>query len=559
MSIKNFNTQSTHENDEKSKELFYHDINCPDNTLLKQYKYDRNWQDNPIKFNYKYSCQDNSNKHNDFIKKETQLDDYGDGYYMYIDRHNIECPPSHAISQLQLTGQIDKDPKQIQYKYRCTNANINDIKHYNTEVNDEGNSMVYLHNHDIKCPDNTVLTSVKLNRTQDQNGRWNKIKFDYTCGDMSKTQMSKNFTIDPDNYYFNSNKLDKDEFGNPTLHIKSHIQTLILYYGNYTNNIDFNIITSDVGMLATNIIEPILDHIRLSDPQYKRQDTQSEIWCPLIFKALEFSGKKIKKEWTLFDPAQHILDKNAILLSTIPGWVEYADYILTQYNDIGFENSFDNHVLQNESKKIKLNLRLQHANNIDNKQDGHLDLEIQNICVFYPNGKIKDKDVIDFHTNLKAKLIFDEAARFNGHEDTYSIIYVPLIWKALKVCGYHIPDEWTIYKKTDKQNQVAQDTFNSFVTRLSRIHGWAEFALYCILDYVYTDKYNNKSVLWKYFSHYTDIINIITSYNYETNLTIIEQIKLLYKLNEHSLMGGNNYKQKYIKYKQKYLELKRNI
>ena len=66
------------------------------------------------------------------------------------------------------------------------------------------------------------------------------------------------------------------------------------------------------------------------------------------------------------------------------------------------------------------------------------------------------------------------------------------------------------------------------------------------------------------YKHFKKILNstidnaTVTSY-YKTNLTIIEQIKLLYKLNEHSLMGGNNYKQKYLKYKQKYLELKRNI
>ena len=149
---------------------------------------------------------------------------------------------------------------------------------------------------------------------------------------------------------------------------------------------------------------------------------------------------------------------------------------------------------------------------------------------------------------------------FNGPEHTYSIIYVPLIWKALKVCGYHIPDEWTIYKKTDKQNQVAQDTFNSFVTRLSRIHGWSEFALYCILYYVYTDKYNSFSLPAKHLFHYTDIIRDFTYMHHDTKLSIFDQIKFLYKLNEHSMMGGaNNYKQKYLKYKQKYLELKKNI
>ena len=546
MSIHIFNTQSTLENNEKTKELFQHDIKCPDNNFIKQYKYVRNWQNNPISFNYEYSCQDNPNKNDDFIDKETQLDDYGDGYYMYIDRHNIECPPTYALNKIQLTGQVDHDPKQIQYKYKCVNANINNLTNHNTEFKEEGNSMVYFHDHNIACPDNSVLNSVKLNRGQDENGNWNKIRFDYKCGTISK------------NYdYLNSNNIDKDGGGNPTSHIKSHIQSLILYYGNYKKDLDFNIIMSYGGDISTKMIETISDKIKASGAKYEWRRTQSDSWCPLIWKALQLAGKNIKPEWTLYVPAQEILDRNAEEFVRMNGWVEYADYILTQYQDPGFANSFDDKKLQNESKKIKFNLRLQNAPNIDNKDihgDGHINSEIQNIIQHYANGvKITRLDDYEIN-NAQTKKIFTDAAVFNGQERTYSIIFVPLIWKALQLSGYSVPNEWTLYKKADKQNQIAQDRFNDLATRLSRINGFAEYALFCVFDYRDIAKYDSRSLGWKYILHQNDIIDILFAYDPNTNLTIREQIELLFKTRVHSMMGG--YKQKYLKYKQKYLRLK---
>lgn len=545
------NTNSTLENNGETKELFNHIIKCPDNKLLKQYKFIRQWQLNPPTFNYHYECIDNPNKSNDFIDKETPLNDYGNGQHVYFDRHNIECLPTHALNKIQLTGQIDHDPKQIQYKYKCVNANINHLNDHNTGFNDEGNSIVYFDRHNISCPDNTVLNSVKLNRGQDENGNWNKIRFDYKCGIISQSYD-----------YINSNNIDKDRAGNPTSHVKSHIQSLILYYGNYKKDLDTQIISSYGGDIASKMVIIISDMIKASGAQYEWRQTQSDSWCPLIWKALQLAGKNIKSEWTRYIPAQDILDETAKDFFRMNGWVEYADYILTHYQDPRFENSFDNIVLQNESKKIKLHLRIQNALNIDNKDirgDGHINTEIQNIIQHYANGvKITRLDEYELN-NAQTKKIFTDAAIFNGQEQIYSIIFVPLIWKAIQLCGYNVPNEWTLYKKADKQNQMSQDRFNDLATRLSRINGFAEYALYCILDYNYNynDRYNSHTLEWKYILHQNDIITILFEYDFNTNLTIREQIELLYKRDVQSMMGG--YKQKYFKYKQKYMKIKREL
>ena len=228
------NTQHTLENNGKTKELFNHNIICPDNKILKQYKFIRTGE-NPNKFYYDYECVDNPYKHNNFIDKQTNLDDYGNGPSVYLDRHSMECPSTHALSKIQLTGQVINDPKQIQYNYRCTDANIKKLSDHYTEYNDEGNtSVIYFDRHAVKCPNNSVLNSVKLRRKFPRSELSDKqFRFDYKCGSVQ--------TYD----YFNSKNIDKDRSGNPTSHIKSHIQSLILYYGNYNKNLDTEIISSN--------------------------------------------------------------------------------------------------------------------------------------------------------------------------------------------------------------------------------------------------------------------------------------------------------------------------
>jgi hypothetical protein len=541
------NTPPTLENNGETKELFNHNIICPNNKILKQYKFIRTGE-NPNKFYYHYECVDNLNKHNNFIDKQTNLNDYGNGQSIYLDRHSLECPPTHALSKIQLTGQVINDPKQIQYNYRCTDANIKNLSDHDTRYNDDGNmSVIYFDRHDVKCPNNSVLNSVKLRRKFPRSGPSDEqFRFEYKCG-------HTDFIPDPNNYYQNSNQIDKDKSGNPTSHVKAHIQSLILYYGLFKKNIDLNIVTSHGGELASNLTPRIQEHVKSTGSQYVWRVTQSDSWCPLIWKALQLSGKRIKDEWTRFVPAQNLIDDLAQQFSQMLGWIDYADYILTSYQDPGFENSFDNQKLQNESKKIKLQLRLQSAQNIDDKQNGYINAEIQNIIKYYANGN-NIHDLAIFNLNKNTKDIFDEAAIFNGPEQSqsYDIIFVPLIWKALQLSGYFVPNDWIIYRK--KHSQADQDIFNNFAERLSRINGFVEFALFCILDYMDISKYNARALEWKYILHQNDIIDILNNYDVNTELTTREQIELLYKTRVHSMYGG--YKQKYLKYKQKYNMLK---
>ena len=541
------NTLPTVENNGNTRELFGHNIECPYNQILKQYKFVRNWQENPTKFHYQYQCVDNPNRTSDFIDKKTELDDYGNGQHVYLDRHNIECPPKYALNKIQLTGQIENDPKQIQYQYRCYDTNINNITHHDTRFNEEGNSIVYFDRHNIECPDNTVLNSVKLNRGKDENGNWNKIRFDYKCGSISHHYD-----------YINSNNIDKDGIGNPTSHIKANIQSLLLYYGIYIKDRETKIIFSHGEILINNMFNNIKEAIINSGAEFIHRKTQSDSWCPLIWKALQIAEKNIKDDWTIYIPAQDIIDKTAEVFYNMRYWVQYADYILKQYREPNpsFSNDFNDKLLQNESKKIKLNIRILNAHNINNKDfngDGNIKLEIINIIQYYAGINIDDPR--NYSDDLKqTKNIFNEAIRFNGIEESYLEICIPLIWKTLQLSDYNIPNEWTIYKKKDKQNGISQNKFFEFASRLSSIHRFSEYALFCILDYHYHERYNHS--VNEYLLHQNDIIKELYTLHTETDLHTYEQIQLLYKLNIHPNMN-DEYKQKYLKYKRKYLKLKK--
>ena len=540
------NTAPTVEYDEKTKELFNHNIQCPDNKILKQYKIIREWYNNPQTFHYQYECIDNPNLNNEFINKQTQLNDYGDGKYVYLDRHDIECPSTHALSKIHLTGQADTDPKEIRYNYRCTDANITKLTEHNTGYMYDGNEHLILDRPDIRCPDNSALNSVRLRRPNPRpNDEDIRYRFEYKCG-------STNFISTPDNFYQNSDNVDDKNSG----HIKPHIQSLILYYGLFKKNIDFDATMSRGGELSTNLIDAIREHVKSTGADYVWAESQSASWCPLIWKALQLSGREIKHEWTVFAQAQHLIDDLAQQFSEMPGWAEYADYILTTYQDPGFDNSFDSGGLQNESKKIKLLLKLRHASNIDNKQNGHINVDTQNIIKYYANGNKIDNPEM-FNSNKNTKDIFDRAAIFNESEQSHDTIFVPLIWKALQLSGYFIPDKWTIYEQ--KQSQAEQEEFNSFAERLSGITGFAEFALLCILDNIDFSKYNMHDLEWKYISHQNDVIDVLNKSVADTELTTREQTELLYKIRVHSMLGGKykeKYKEKYLKYKQKYIMLK---
>ena len=70
--------------------------------------------------------------------------------------------------------------------------------------------------------------------------------------------------------------------------------------------------------------------------------------------------------------------------------------------------------------------------------------------------------------------------RINEREVQLSNVLCPLIWKALFKAGYDIPETFfdNIPLKSDK---IAE--FDGYCCQLSRIEGWPNYAIYCLLNY----------------------------------------------------------------------------
>jgi hypothetical protein len=68
---------------------------------------------------YSYKCYDYDNNSNN-INKITELNDYGSGNNIYLDRHLIQCPAEQILSNIKLNSHYPPDAsKQINYNYRC--------------------------------------------------------------------------------------------------------------------------------------------------------------------------------------------------------------------------------------------------------------------------------------------------------------------------------------------------------------------------------------------------------------------------------------------------------
>jgi hypothetical protein len=166
----NINTPNTILKTTKTIELINHDINCNDKLLSKVHL----TRPSDREINYNYNCK-YSNIPNEQNIRETQLNDYGDGNSIYLDRHNIECAENEGLSRIQL----NKNENQINYSYVCKKCNMYNLTEHNTLTNIDGNGeILYLDRHNINCPDNKVLNSIKLVRNSHDSFSYN-----YKCGD----------------------------------------------------------------------------------------------------------------------------------------------------------------------------------------------------------------------------------------------------------------------------------------------------------------------------------------------------------------------------------------
>lgn len=169
--IINYKTDSVKIYNGETNNLTNLDVNCRNN-MIQQFKL--NYIPEPeYQINYNYKCYDNYNG-NEYIYNDTHLDEYGYGYNIYLDRHYVNCGDNEALVQFKLNKLNDK----INYSYKCKNVNLNNIVHYNTELNDNGfNNVIFLDRHNIECPKDKVLKSFKLNNYSNNN-----ISYNYSCG-----------------------------------------------------------------------------------------------------------------------------------------------------------------------------------------------------------------------------------------------------------------------------------------------------------------------------------------------------------------------------------------
>ena len=213
------------EQSKKISDLNKHDIKCQSNNLLTSLFFKKDNVSGQIYDIYSYSCDKNSINGKE-IKKNTQLDDYSDGNIIYLDRHNIECPPSYGLSQLKL----ESDANHIHYDYKCTETNLTKLNEYNTNFNTNTNGLTEnLVKHKLVCQPGEYLNSIKLVGNK-KYGKLNEIKYNYKCIGIAPTTTAPTTTSSATLSY--NNFLTMNGHGMKTnkkftIPIKSNIYVLI--------------------------------------------------------------------------------------------------------------------------------------------------------------------------------------------------------------------------------------------------------------------------------------------------------------------------------------------
>ena len=138
--------------------------------------------------------------------------------------------------------------------------------------------------------------------------------------------------------------------------------------------------------------------------------------------------------------------------------------------------------LYNNNLKLKLNksdykLNVKTTNLItdikDNKDNyNNINPQLQDAIFNFSNGaKIVDVESI---ANAAFETLINQKQNSETLRNLKSKLWSSLIWKALNYSGYDIPSEW-FYIHLDDNEKYYQ--FNYYVKKLSKIPGWAEYAL----------------------------------------------------------------------------------
>lgn len=119
-------------------------------------------------------------------------------------------------------------------------------------------------------------------------------------------------------------------------HIRAYLQNLILIYTpKCTDTYELN--------------NPLSIATQASELYNKPNQTQSAIWCPLIYNALKYAGHNIPDSWTKYNDMnqenQIKFEELSKKLAEIPLWNQYTAYILTQYTGPILNNDFDDNLM----------------------------------------------------------------------------------------------------------------------------------------------------------------------------------------------------------------------
>jgi hypothetical protein len=117
-------------------------------------------------------------------------------------------------------------------------------------------------------------------------------------------------------------------------HIIPELQNLILAFDATTSDLEEHVMNS-FNLEQDKAISISYQIVYRINPGFEKYGhTQSAIWCPLIYRALQLAGVPVPESWTIFHAKtredQEIFQDSAIRLSEIDGWARYALYILTE-------------------------------------------------------------------------------------------------------------------------------------------------------------------------------------------------------------------------------------
>ncbi|CCQ10444.1 hypothetical protein PALB_13110 [Pseudoalteromonas luteoviolacea B = ATCC 29581] len=162
---------STIANDDGGGNAIYldrHSVSCGNDALNSIHLF----RPSPTQIAYEYGCTQLNNATNNSVY--TPGNDDGGGNVIFLDRHTLNCE-GKALQALQLQRPTSNS---IQYHYQCSDTALTNITDYFTPANDDGaGNAVYLDRHHVVCPNNEVLSYLRLERPTSTT-----IRYHYKCG-----------------------------------------------------------------------------------------------------------------------------------------------------------------------------------------------------------------------------------------------------------------------------------------------------------------------------------------------------------------------------------------